>query len=357
MNRSASDSNHSPFLTIILIVYQMREQAKKTLFSLSPAYQHNVTTRDYEVVVVENSSDQMLGQAKVEAFGKNYRYFLRPNTSSSPVEAINFGAQKARGAVIGIMIDGARLVSPGVIQYILAVYKISPQAIVSVPGYHIGHELQQNAVEEGYNEAIEAQLLEQINWPDNGYGLFDIACFSGSCHQGFFLPMGESNCLCIPKNIYAEIGGCDPRFDLPGGGAVNLDLYKRVCELTEIELFILNGEGTFHQFHGGVTTGKSFENNQVTMNRIFGQYRRIRGGNYIFPERQGIYIGKLSSEAMRFVRYSLDLRQAWEQANSSTDSAPVTERNMSGTARILGRIRRRLARMRNVIDGFSLKKK
>ena len=191
---------------------------------------------------------------------------------SSPAEAINYGVDLAKGDVVGIMIDGARMVTPGVLHYIFAAYQISTRRVVAVPGYHLGRELQKNSVENGYDEDLESQLLKQINWPENGYELFEISCFSGSCRQGFFLPMAESNCLCLPKDVFLEIGGCESRFDLPGGGAVNLDLYKRVCELPDMDLVILFGEGTFHQYHGGVTTGHMQYDAQEMIRKIFAQY-------------------------------------------------------------------------------------
>ena len=54
----------TPRLTIVLVVYKMDKQAEKTLFSLSPAYQRDVEESDYEVIVVENNSDEMLGQKR-----------------------------------------------------------------------------------------------------------------------------------------------------------------------------------------------------------------------------------------------------------------------------------------------------
>ena len=54
------------------------------------------------------------------------------------------------------MIDGARMVTPGVVRQALDVFRTAPHAAVSAPGYHIGHKLQQIAVNEGYNEDATA---------------------------------------------------------------------------------------------------------------------------------------------------------------------------------------------------------
>jgi len=90
---------------LILIVYDMPRQARNTLVSLSAGYQNNVTESDYEVIVVENASKNILGKKAVRACGKNFRYFLRKESSVSPVNAINFGVEKARGPIVSIMFN------------------------------------------------------------------------------------------------------------------------------------------------------------------------------------------------------------------------------------------------------------
>jgi hypothetical protein len=56
----------APRLSIVVMVYKMPEQAKKTLYSLSAAYQRGVTENDYEVIVMENPSSRMLGKEAAE---------------------------------------------------------------------------------------------------------------------------------------------------------------------------------------------------------------------------------------------------------------------------------------------------
>lgn len=102
-----------PYLSIIMIVYKMPDQADKTLLSLSPAYQHEVEEKDYEVIVVENRSDKIFGADRAKKYAGNVRYFLREETERTPVHAVNFGVSKARGTHVAVMIDGARMVSPG----------------------------------------------------------------------------------------------------------------------------------------------------------------------------------------------------------------------------------------------------
>ena len=238
------------------------------------------------------------------ALGENFRYFIRDETEPTPVHAINFGADQAKGAMIGIVVDGARMATPGIVSYVLAARRMSANAVVAVPGYHLGRELQQNAVAKGYNEEEEKLMLNSIKWPEEGYNLFNISVLSATSAGGYFKPLGESNCICMSREIWQKLEGCDPRFNSTGGGQVNLDLYKRAVELPETMLIVLPGEGTFHQLHGGVTTALVPEKRKAVMDEHFTQYTSIRGEPYSPPEERAIYLGSFPDCAMKLVQHS-----------------------------------------------------
>lgn len=297
-----------PSLSIVVVVYRMPEQAERTLHSLSASYQVGVGEADYEVIVVENASDRPMGRETASRHGSRFRYHYREEDSRSPVAALNFGVARARGGMLALMIDGARMVTPGLVKNVLRAARLADAPVVSVPGYHLGREIQQEAVDSGYGPAVEAGLLRSVDWPADGYDLFEIACLSGSCRNGFFRPYSESNCLAMPRWFYHDIGGCDPRFDLPGGGNANLDLYRRACDDPRSELFVLPGEGSFHQFHGGVTTNvsKGSPERQGLMAALNEQYASLRGEAYSPPSKQPVYLGSIPPQAHRFVRYSAE---------------------------------------------------
>ena len=85
--------------------------------------------------------------------------FTVMNPCPLPVPAVNFGASQARGTHITIMVDGARMLSPGVLSYTLAATRLDRMAVVAVPGYHLGKKLQQRSMLEGYCEEVEAEIL------------------------------------------------------------------------------------------------------------------------------------------------------------------------------------------------------
>ena len=147
----------TPKLSVIVIVYNMPRQAMNTLHSLSVPYQKNVTPDDYEVIVVENRSSNNLDAAAVAALGPQFHYFLREEPGVSPVPAVNFAFSQCRAAQIGLIIDGARMVSPRVIEYAMLGARISENALVMVPGYHLGERDQKFHLQSGHSEKLEIE--------------------------------------------------------------------------------------------------------------------------------------------------------------------------------------------------------
>jgi glycosyltransferase involved in cell wall biosynthesis len=244
----------NPLLSVIVIGFRMAAQLANTLFTLGPRYQRNVAAPDYEVVVVENESDDCLSADAISALPANFRYFRRTETARSPVAAINFGFSQAAGEYIGLVIDGARLVSPRVIEYAALAWRMDPDSITTVPGYHVGSQQHHEIVDEAQAYAAEAALLDSIDWRGNGYLLFTIATLGGGNDAGVFQPFMESNCVFAARRHFARIGDADPRFALDGGGSINLHIFRALGMHPGTRLVLLPGEGSFHQYHGGVTT-------------------------------------------------------------------------------------------------------
>src|SRR5699024_165923 len=218
----------------------MSRQARNTLISLSPPYQENVGEGDYEIVVVENDSDDELGREEAETVAGNIRYFHREEPGVSPAPAVNFAFEQCRAPYIGLMIDGARMVTPRVIEYAMMAPDLTEHPLVAVPGYHLG-KIDQH-LDPAYDEDTEIGLLEKIGWPDCGYRLFEIACISGANPNGFLHPIMECNCLFTTRKDFSSIGGADERFDMPGGGAINLHVWRSLGSLPGAEVVVLPGE-------------------------------------------------------------------------------------------------------------------
>jgi len=294
-----------PLLSIIVIAYDMPRQALNTLRSLSPDYQEGVAADDYEVILVENRSQRNMDTAAIAALPGNFRYFLRDEPGVSPAAAINFGFAQARGSHIGLMIDGARMVTPGVVRNTLMAFRISKDAMVVVPGYHLGENEQQYHLTNGYSETAEQRLLEEIDWRHNGYRLFDISCLSNSNPNGVFQPFMECNCLLFSAEIFREIGQADERFDLPGGGALNLLIYRKAALHSRVSCYMLAGEGSFHQLHGGVTTSE-VDGREQLLERIKAQLDELLGQPFRAPTVAPILLGHISAPALRYLQHSAE---------------------------------------------------
>lgn len=292
-----------PLISVVVIVYKMRRQAMNTLYSLSTAFQQGVAEQDYEIIVVENASDQLLVPEEVGSLGGNLRYHRRDEPTRSPVGAINFGVDDARADHVCLMIDGARLVTPRLIRNLLDILALTPTPLIAAPGYHLGQHDQKHSQSTGYDENVEMALLKSIDWQHNGYALFDIACVSGANTHGVFHPLMECNCLTFAKADFIATGGAHPGFQTPGGGSVNLDIYRNLALLPHSRLFVLPGEGSFHQYHGGITTSESADLEQVLASHRE-ELVRIRGVPYSAVQREPTLYGAVAGPALRFLHES-----------------------------------------------------
>jgi hypothetical protein len=109
------------------------------------------------------------------------------------------------------------------------------------------------------------------------------------------------------KTDYFALGGLDERFQSRGGGMVNLDFFARAVTLKSLDYVMLLGEGTFHQFHGGVASNAPAANHPFE--EFHREYMQIRGEPYQRVLRRPCYLGTLSSEALRIAKKSMDLAE------------------------------------------------
>ncbi|GIU89466.1 MAG: hypothetical protein KatS3mg010_0565 [Acidimicrobiia bacterium] len=266
-------------LSVVVVFYDMRREAQRTLHSLSRAYQQGIDDRTYEVIVVENGSheEQRLGEDFVESFGAEFRYIdLGADARPSPVYALNRGVAESVGRSLALMIDGAHVLSPGVLRYGLLALEAYAPAVVATQPWYLGPGQQSETMTTGYDQDREDRLLEAIGWPDDGYRLFEIGHFASD--RDWFDGMWESNCIFVPRAVLEQVGGFDESFAMPGGGYANLEFYERVGASPGVTLATILGEASFHQVHGGTTTNQA--DPEERRRRIAGyaeHYRELRG--------------------------------------------------------------------------------
>lgn len=300
---SPSNSDR-PLISVIIIAYNMAREVPRTVQSFLPPYQKGISHDDIEIIVMENGSSHPVDSSLVESWPNCVRYIQVQDPKPSPANALNQGVAMARGEWVCPVIDGARMITPGVMHQSHSLIKAHQNPVVATIGYHLGHKIQQENVLEGYNQTEEDALLKSIGWPNNAYNLFKISSLGGSAKGGWLAKIAESNVLILKKEFYLSLGGYDERFDTAGGGLVNLDFFKRSVEHESSQYIMLLGEGSFHQYHGGVTTSRavnlpSLENKKKTTWQLYSEeYESIRGEPYEVPQETPFVYGK-ATPAMR----------------------------------------------------------
>jgi hypothetical protein len=302
----------SPEVSVIVVVYNMARAAPRTLFSLSADYQRHIAADDYEVIVVDNGSTPPLDPRILDGLNGNFRLIYIDSAPSSPAHAVNRGLAEARGDVIGVMVDGARMLTPGVLHFARHGAKLYDRSVVATLTWHLGFDGQMHAVVAGYDNTREDALLQSIGWPQDGYRLFEIGALVGSSTDGWLQPLSESNALFLRRETWDLLGGMDERFDEQAGGFVNLDLFRRAVELPGAQTVVLLGEGTFHQLHGMPGTNPNNSQRGPAAERgarFAAQFAAIRGRPWSDPVENSprTYLGTLVRPALaRFVRAALD---------------------------------------------------
>jgi hypothetical protein len=302
----ASSARHRPperpRLSVVVVGYNMARELPRTIRSLSPNMQRDIDPRDYEIILVDNGSTQPFDETELRGLMTNLTIHRLQYATWSPVPAIKFGMNLARGDLIGVCIDGARIASPGLLATALAASRLHARPMIGTLAFHLGPEVQMQSVKHGYNQAVEDALLAQSGWENDGYRLFSVSTFAGSSARGWFELPAESNALFLRAEHWRDLGGWDERFETPGGGLVNLDVWSRVCADTGGELIMLLGEATFHQVHGGIAT-----NNPNAPQALFHEeYLRIRGLPFTRPTRRPLYFGSVPDTAKPSFKLSVD---------------------------------------------------
>lgn len=285
-----------PDLSIVVVGYDMARELPRTLMSLSRSYQVGVEDITYDVLVIDNGSPVALDSSLIDGLEGTFRFLRIDDAPPSPVHAANLGISMTKGRFVGLILDGARLVSPGTIRAAVTAARLHPRPIITTMAWHLGTEHQSISIAKGYGPEAEDALLVGIDWPRSGYSLFDVAALAGANPQGMIGEVNESCFLVLPREIWEEVGGLDEAFDIAGGGLVSLDLFIRLVETRDSQLLVLLGEGSFHQVHGGASTKP-----QVDHSPWHAQYQRLRGKPYEKPAIDPVFVGKIPPEARRWL--------------------------------------------------------
>jgi len=288
-------------LSVIVVGFDMARELPRTIRTLSPSLQRDIAADDYDVIVVDNGSPRPPTHEDVAAWSPNARLINIDHPTVSPVPAINRALQEARGELIGVLIDGARMASSRLLASALEASRLHPRPAVGTLAFHLGPDVQMRSVQQGYNQGVEDRLLEASGWEQDPYRLFDISVFAGSSMAGWFVIPSETNALFLTKNHWQELGGFDPGFVTPGGGLANLDLWRRICEDPAAQVIMILGEATFHQAHGGVATNAL----ESPWEQFHAEYVALRGKPFENPQADAVFFGRMPAAALPTMADSL----------------------------------------------------
>jgi len=266
-------------LSIVVIAYQMRREVPRTVQSLCAPYQRGVSGHDYEIIVVDNGSADPIRLTDLPTSDGRVRLIQHETSSPSPVDAVNLGVQEARGRFVAVIVDGARMASPGVVARSLEQLEQDPCAVAIVPAWHLGPDVQHRSIRSGYDQSVEDELLDASEWTSDGYRLFGVSTLAPSskpCVDGE-LPT-EFSWFAIDRDRFVKLGGFDVRFQSSGGGLCNQEFRNRIVTQTSTTSVLIRSEGVFHQVHGGVTTNAPPEDRPIA--RFHAEFEALTGRRF-----------------------------------------------------------------------------
>ena len=285
--------NNKPLLSIIVVAYNMRRELQRTLYSLTPTYQKEVEFK-YEVQVIDHGSTEPVEKEYVEKFGENFKYKYVNTDLKSPCIAINNAVKKCESEYIMCCIDGARILSPKVLKRAMQAVLVDAHPFVYTTAYHLGNKVQKESILEGYTTEIEDKLLDDSQWQEDGYKLFDISTIAPSSRNGCMSPIIETNCFIMKRDDYISLGGYNEKFLTNGGGFSNIEFFERFVTSDIITPIALVGEATFHQIHGGAITNETRNRNEK-MQKFKDEYFKITGKNFSSLDYDFLLFGQLKN--------------------------------------------------------------
>ena len=266
-------------LSVLVVIYNMRREAPRTIYSLLPGYQKNITSEDYEILVLENGSSEPLDSSYINNLPENVRYLQVPNPTPSPASALNWAVRdEAQANTLLFCIDGARILSDRLLSRGLREIKRNPEAFPYTLSWHIGPGIHIKSKENNYDQDVEDAILNNSNWRLEPDRLFEVSVLAGSSKNGPLGPIIESNAFCVSRDLFDRIGGFDERFELPGGSLCNLEMFARYVTRENALNILLQSEATFHQIHGGAATSGT-----VTWKETHDEYVKIFNHPYKSP--------------------------------------------------------------------------
>jgi len=288
-----------PRLSIVVVAFDMARELPRTIQSLLPTYQTGLNRTDIQIIIADNGSTNAIQRADYPT-DADITVIRVDDGGVSPCRAINRAAALATADHIAVMVDGARMASPGLLATALQAARIDPRSFVATLGLHLGPKVQQISTAEGYDRDAEDGLLASIAWPADGHRLFEISALGESYAHGVRVAPPETTFFVMDRHRFLDMGGFDERFVSLGGGLANFDVFHRALEANDAPLIMLVGEATFHQLHFGATTRAGgvrrvyTPEGQSLGEHYAAEFHQIRGEPWTRSERRPLLFGAIT---------------------------------------------------------------
>jgi glycosyltransferase involved in cell wall biosynthesis len=174
----------NPELSLIVVSFNMARELPRTIRTLSSSMQLEISPDEYELIVVENGSTQPFPEAECRRWVPDLILHRMERASASPVAAVNRGLEIARGELVAVLIDGARMASPRLLRTALEASRFYDRPVIGTLAFHLGPEMQMQSLRSGYDQNAEDELLRSSGWEEDGYRLFEISVLAGSSAKG-----------------------------------------------------------------------------------------------------------------------------------------------------------------------------
>ena len=292
-------------LSVVVVFYNMRREAARTLLSLSRSYQRDIEDLDYEVIVVDNGSDPELRLAEeyVRSFGPHFRYLdLGADAPPSPTVALNRGAAIARGREHRVhdrrraradarrpeeRYDRTRNVRAG---------DRRDAAVVSSARASRATPCMPATTRKPKTTCSRASAGRSTDTGCSRSGISSATAIGSTASS-------RATACSSPRELSDRFGAFDDSFAMAGGGYANLDLWERIGASAGVNVASILGEGSFHQVHGGTTTNIANAANRRDLVSSYGvHFRELRGRGLLGITKPVHYVGAMATKAARRTR-------------------------------------------------------
>ena len=161
-------------------------------------YQCGLGPGDIELIVVDNGSAvaPQAGELTDSAWLLVVDSPI-PTQTVLPERVVNIGIGEAIAELVGVLIDVARLASPGLCYLALLARSLSEGSAVVTSVFHLGPDVQIKTGPNGYCQEQEDRLLASVDWQQDGYRLFVISFLRVPVRRAGFVRWRKAmRCLC-----------------------------------------------------------------------------------------------------------------------------------------------------------------